>query len=384
MPAGFEQLSVLRITRAMQALQDVRDIPQELMFLKDTALTPAMDGEIMARFIGRVQIADLVTDDAKAGVYSLGKFSTESNQPPNIKVGMSITQAEINQYFAAGMNDDAGMTDMFITKRIDALLLGVRQRMETLLVGMKLDTFSYNKMGVIVNNASWGMPVDLKVTSGTPWAANPATATPIDDMLNIKLIGSTRYGVDYDRITMSTAAFRKMLATAEFQAKAKIQFRSDLAIQTNFSLYNLEQQKSFASAVLGMAIRFYDARYWVPANDGTTSSTPYLPLNKVVIDMTSSDNDPLVQDFANGITTESRISSLLPNTGIGLAAGGLIGQFDRAARGPVAYSTVESMNPPNITMWGVARGFPRKFMLQANAVLDVGAITDPVLVTEPF
>ena len=225
---------------------------------------------------------------------------------------------------------------------------------------------------------------DLKVTTGTPWAANAATATPIDDMLNIKLIGSTRYGVDYDRITMSTAAFRKMLATAEFQAKAKIQFRSDLAIQTNFSLYNLEQQKSFASAVLGMAIRFYDARYWVPANDGTTSSAPYLPLNKVIIDMTSSDNDPLVQDFANGITTESRISSLLPNTGIGLAAGGLIGQFDRAARGPVAYSTVESMNPPNITMWGVARGFPRKFMLQANAVLDVGAITDPVLVTEPF
>ena len=67
-----------------------------------------------------------------------------------------------------------------------------------------------------------------------------------------------------------------------------------------------------------------------------------------------------------------------------MGVGGMIGSFKGATRGPISYATCESMNPPNITMWGVARGFPRKFMLQANAVLDVGPITDPVSVTEPF
>ena len=186
MPAGYEQHSVVRIQRAMDALQDVRDMPKELKFLGRTPLTPAMDGEIMARFIGRAHIADLIADDGRAGVYNLGKFSLESTEPPNIKVGTNMTQAEINQVFRFGMDDDANLVDELLMKKVDALLLGVRQRMETLLIAMALDGFSYSRLGVVLNNVTWGMPSDLKVTSGVAWQANPTTATPIDDILTIK------------------------------------------------------------------------------------------------------------------------------------------------------------------------------------------------------
>jgi hypothetical protein len=35
-------------------------------------------------------------------------------------------------------------------------------------------------------------------------------------------------------------------------------------------------------------------------------------------------------------------------------------------------------------MWGVARAFPRKYRLQANAVLTVGAFADPIPFSVPF
>lgn len=379
MPAGYEQLTVQKVNRRLNALQDVRDMPQELLFLGRTPMVPAADNEIMARFIGRAQIADLIADDGVAGTYSLGKFSTYTHEPPNIKVGTNFTQTEINQLRSVA-GDDAGLTDAMINLRIDACRLGVLQRIETILIGMALDSFSYSRLGVNISGASWGMPSTLKLNASVAVQANPTTAIMTDELLSLKLTGSTQFGIDYNRITMSTAGFRAYIASTDFQNRAKIQLRSDIGY-TNLSLYNLQQQKGFAETVLGMGIEFYDARYWSQASAGTIASAPYWPLSKVMLSSTANDNNPLVQDWANGITTESLVGGMF---GGGTNTAGVIGSFSGGMRGPHAYATLEGMNPPNVSMWNVARGWSRKHVLYANAIYDMGSVTDPIPTTEPF
>ena len=62
---------------------------------------------------------------------------------------------------------------------------------------------------------------------------------------------------------------------------------------------------------------------------------------------------------------------------------GMIGSFDGGTRGPTGYATI-GHNPPKIDFWGVARGFPRKHLLQASGVLDIGPVVNPIPVTEVF
>jgi len=383
MPAGYESLQVLRVNKVMNALQDVRDIPQQLKFLSRTSVVPAVDGEIMGRWIGRIQIADLVADDAKAVVYPAGKFSLESNHPPNLKHGIAFSQSEINQLLALegngnGMN--AGMAKTMLMQRVDGLLLGVRQRMEGLIIAMHLDSFNYNRLGVILNNATWGMPADLNVTPTYPWT-DTVNADPVTDVLTMLLVARERYGVGYNRIQMSTAAFRAMIATANFIKRA--QTTVSLAINyTQVPQVKLDYQKAVAENLLGCTLEFYDARSWTYNANRIPVSVPLLPLNKVIIDSTQNDLDPTVQDFANGVVTETLLSAFAGGDG---AATGMIGRFDEGKLGPVSYCTMpHDLNPPSVTAWGVARGFPRKYQLQANAVLTIGTITDPIAVTEPF
>jgi hypothetical protein len=267
----------------------------------------------------------------------------------------------------------------------DKLLRGIRDRMEQLCVAMRLDSFSYNRGGLVIPNLTWGMPNLLNTVAGTAWFANPTTATPVDNIFSVKLIMNTVFNVMADRVTMTTPAFRAMIATAEFQAKAKTYLPSNLATPLNFSLMNLEQQQGFAGTVLGMKVELYDLRNWSQDNTGAQGSAQNLPDSKVLIEASEFDGDPGAWDFANAVVTESILSAMLPNTGTGGGIPGMIGSFQGGERGPVGYCTVPSdLNPPNITMWGVARGFPRKHLLQANAVIDIGAVTNPIPVTEQF
>ena len=99
-----------------------------------------------------------------------------------------------------------------------------------LCVAMRTDRLGYSRGNLVVPNISWGMPVQLNTVVGTPWYGNASTATPIDNMYSVLLTQRTIFGEDFDRITMSTAAFRAALSTTEFQNKAKIQLRSRTSV----------------------------------------------------------------------------------------------------------------------------------------------------------
>jgi hypothetical protein len=376
MAAGLQLLEAARLTRIMYALQDVRDLPQALLFSKRVVDVDAVEGEIMGKFIGHVQIADIVGDDAKAAVYSTGKLQYETTNVPNLKHGVAMSQAMLNQLNAVqtlGTPNDQGIFSNYRKTQIDRLLLGIRQRKEALAVAMYLDGFTYDRLGIKMTNVSWGMPSDLKVTVSTAW--DNSSATPMSDILLQKRYAAVRYGEYYDQIDMSTAAFNFMTLTTDFQNRARYYLPGGIAAS---ALPNLSEEEIMpvVKKVLGVSvINLYDARYWQQAEDGTVASAPYLPITKVVLSSTADNGDPTAHDFANGVVTESLIGGLAPTN--------MIGAFSGPTRGPVAYATAPAdLNPPNLTLWGVARGFPRKYRMAASSVLTVGTFTDPIPTTD--
>jgi hypothetical protein len=378
MAENLRLLQAARINTIMNALQDVREMPADLVWSSRINDVPALDGEIMARWVGRLQIADLIADDQAAVVYQAGKFSFESTAVPNLKHGVGMTQEMLNQLqsLQGRVANDMGIFENYEQRTIDGLLTGVRWRKEALFTAMLMDSFSYNRLGIIMSNASWGMPSDLKVTPSITWD-NPTTATPVSDILTVVLVGKTRYGITFNRVSMTTTDFRYMVATTEYQNKAKAFLPPQLSF-TNLALAALTQQRALAEATLGMTIELNDGRYWTRDANGTATSAPFQPVGKVILTDSNNDKNDAVMDFANGIVTESIVASLVDT--------GMIGSLGGPQYGPVAYATLANpqMNPPGINYWACARGFPRKHLLQASACLTVGTYSDSIQVGEPF
>lgn len=377
MPTQNEILSTIRLKAMMKALQDEREISQDYAFSRRLPDVPAEDSEIMARFIGRVLIADLVADDQRAATYSMGKLTFESTSVPNLKLGIKLTQEQLNQIRQLTQNGDMVSGAMYpFSERgiIETLLDSIRARKEALAVARAINGMSYDRLGIKMENVSFGMPSDLDVTPTYPWTDH-TNGTPVTDILTMVRYARVRYGIVYTRLTMSIATFNHMTACAEFINRARFvlfpsQPAAAIPLQATGYMLNL------AKSVLGVdEIELYDTRYWIQTEAGALESAPFLPLSKVVFSARQNDNNAMAADFANGVVTESIVADAT-NAGIN-------GTFGGPTRGPVAYST-GGHNPPNITYWGVARGFPRKHMLQETAVLNVGEIEDDIPVGEPF
>lgn len=379
MPQAWQLLQAARLTRIIQSLQDVRQLPQPLKFLGRTPVVPAADAEIMARFTGYVTIADLVADDQRAVTYQNSKLSYETTNIPNIKHGAPLTQAMLNQLQSLmsgnALPTDMGLFSSYENRTIMGLLAGVELRMEALIIAMMLDSLTYDRLGIKISGATWGMPSDLKVTPGTTWDT-AGSATPVNDLWSVRRTARVRYGQEYNRLSLSTQAFMYMIATTEYQNKA----RTFLAPNVSFSNLNaadLTFQQNLAANVLGMEVELYDARAWSQGPDGSLVSSPLLPINKVILSSAADDGDPTAFDFANAVTTESIVAGLAPSEMIGSVGG--------PTAGPIAYATVPNdLNPPQLTYWAVARGFPRKYRPQASAVLTVGSFADTIPVGPPF
>jgi len=384
MAPNLQMFNGVRVTRMMKALDDVRNLPQDLVWLGRTPIVPAVDGEIMARFRGRVLIADLIADDQKAAVYSAGKFRIETSGIPNLKIGRLLTQEELKTFEAVTANggiaeDPDNIVGDMESGIMDACLLGVRQRMESICVARVLDGWSYNRLGIKMDNVTWGMPSDLKITVSDPWTDH-TNGKPVTDILVAKELAKIRYGIEYDRLTISQAGFRELIQCEQFQTQARIFLAPNVSF-TNLMVQNDDQMKNLARNVLGLkVIETYDSRAWGQDEAGNITSERFWPINKAALTFTGNDNSRAVADFANGVTTESVVANM--------GALNILGGLPRGARGPIGYVTAEH-NPPQLTYWGCGRGWSRKHILQESSVLTIapdtgdGAIEDFIPVTEP-
>jgi hypothetical protein len=199
-----------------------------------------------------------------------------------------------------------------------------------------------------------------------------------------------RYGISYNRVTMSSQALIYAAATTEFQNLAKY-FVSPFLFgapaptsptQSDGYLAGLFGQ--ILSGIPGqdtggigpMVVELDDRRFWTQDTAGAVISTPLWPTAGVVLSDTRQDGNAMTWNFANTPLMEKVVSDLVGSGAPAVAAG----------YGPTVYPTVANMqlNPPNLVYWSVQRGMPRKAILQANAALTVGTFSDSVSTALPF
>lgn len=360
-----ELISTKKLLGISREIEDIRAIPTDLLGLKRTAIRNAEDGDVMARVSGRTMAADIVADDAKATIKSKPAVRLTEAHIPNIKGGRALNQSEVGLLMRivnqGGAPSDLDSVRGYIVDLVDDAIRGVQVRTNQIIVGMWIDSFSYDANGYKVSNLSWGMPSDLKVTPANLWT-DATNGKPITDVMALIELGRTKYGRVYDRVTMSTTALNNMVATTQFQAQA--QTFTSLAFPAGGFPVAMATRIELAGRILGVDVEIYDDTFDNENNDGTVTSTRFLPVNKVVLSSKADDNNPRVMDFANAFVTESIIGAIKPQNS------GIVGGFDSPVRGPVPYAEV-TMNPPQAEIWAVRRGFARKHVETATAVLTV-------------
>jgi hypothetical protein len=368
----YYQLALKRIKAIYDEIQDVRQLPQNLLWVGRIPSVPADDGEIMARFTGRILVADLIADDQVGVVRAPQPVRLQEVSIPNLKHGMKITQNMLNLLRRiegqTATRGEAQVFDNYVARSIMNLRDGVYQRMEAIHCAMLMDSFSYSKMGLIMSGVTWGMPSDLKVTIGTAWSTS-ASATPVADILAVVRVAREKYGIVLNRVTMTTTDFLEMIQTVEFRQSASALRGWDLTAAggTVLPVNNIALQQQVASQVLGgMIVEIYDAQYWDESLYGVQSASNYITAGKIVLTSTQADNDPTYWDWANGEVTEMVVADMFGGSVIGMEEGGM-----EDFRGPVGYATVgdPNLNPPGPVLWGAGRGFTRRHMEAVSAVL---------------
>lgn len=374
-PAQIGFFSAARVTGLMQGLTDPRLLPQPLTWNARIPDVPATDEEVTAKYVGTLLIADLIADDAKAVTYSQGRFQFQSQQVPNLKMGLTMNQAMINalqriKEMGGVQNDDVGFFTNRFQKMVADVKYGVELRKEVLKIAMLLDGFSYDRLGIKMTNVTWGMYSDLKVTPSTAWTSTSGVG--LTDIATLRAVAQQRYGINLDRATMTTPALRALVAQTEYQSQAKsVNFAILLGAPTQVAPLTpdsiLKRQAELVIGGLGepFTIEIDDRRYWSQDSTGAITSNRFFPLSKVLLTSTANDGNSNAYDFANVVVTESIVANQMQSSAVGNIPVG---------RGPIGYMTGNpDLNPPTLTAWGVARGFPRKHMNAASAVLSIGS-----------
>lgn len=385
---SFESLNTTAIRRVIQGIQDARTLPMKYSrWSSRVNKVPALPGEILARIVGRSLIADMVPDDAPARTSSYQRVQLYTHDVPNIKRGQRLSQEELNLFSRLAQNlagkDEVGYFTQTRARIFADLMDGVEARVNHLVLSMMLDsTYVYdNNFGAKINVGTWGMPGTLNTTVSTAWLANPTTATPVQDIITLKTTARILFDEDYDRIDMSTSAFQAMISTTEYQNKARpYLFAGALSLGTNWTSTDLKFQSALATNVLGVKeLNLCDERVWYQAEDGQVRNFPFLPLNKVLLSSTSDDNNNSAWDFAQDVVTESLVAQFAGGANVpGMSA-------VTPQRGPFGFATIPpDLNPPNVSMWVVDRGFPRKHRLSATAVIDCGPIAEAYPTYDPY
>jgi hypothetical protein len=374
---GWRWLSSSRFKMIIETLAAQLELRAPLLFLQRIPSVNATDDEIVGRFTGRIFAADVIADGQKAVTYEAGKLELQSSALANLKLGQQLDQATLNRLarMRAGalLPTDNNAMDAFQQRLAANLLMGVRMRQNALLCAMLCNLANYNRLGISIQNATWGTPAVLLPTVANAWSTDGVTAnvnaTPITDILVLaNEIAPDTYGLRYDRVTMSSKAFRFAVQTTQFANLAKPILGFDFAAAN--SPINLHDQPTLLATmgrILDLEIELYDSTYQEKWPDGTETRTRVLPANKVLLTPKEFDNDGNVWDWANAPVTEAMIAGF---TGGAQVPEGLAGEV----YGPVGYMTPQdtSLNPPGILAWAVARGWPRKHQPEASACLTVG------------
>jgi hypothetical protein len=361
----FRFLSNTRISRIIGTLAAKLELERPLVYLAKLPLVPAFNDELIGRFTGRVFAADLVADDQKAVVTEGMSLEVVSHAIPNVKTGQKLDQKLLDRLAEyeerGGAQGEDALRD-WEQKLALNLLTAVRWRLNAMAAAMMTDNWSYNRFGIQLSGATWGMPSDLKVTVGTAWGANPTTATPVSDIFTLQQTAEFTYGIKYDTMTLGRADFNDMVKTTEFANKATLNLGQGVAFLLTpaaLATMDIAKMKELAGRLFDLEIEIDEHVTRERQADASQNAYKTLPLHNVLFTRKADTGNGATWDMANGVVTESR---------------GEIPGVPANSRGPVAYYTPVShdYNPPGQIAWAVAKSFPRKHLPEASAVLIVG------------
>jgi hypothetical protein len=356
MAAGLEILASMNITRVAQALQDQTTLPQPLLFYNRARRVQASDDEITMREKSYVYAADIIATDSRAQIRDAGEFTFETTRIAKIKHGFGMNEHQmqlLNRLESAQASAADVITfENYVARKTEDLITGIEQRIETMLIGMLLDGYSYNRLGIQLGG-TWGMPAAYKVTAAIEWDL-PATAQPITDLLALKSYAQRTHGEVFNRVTMSLTTLQHVIATTQFKDMYKamnyVWNVSDAAIETTETL----KWASPVGQMIGMNVEVYDGMYREHNSSGAINApVRFLPENVVLL-TNSNDDNGRGWDFGQGVIMETVVGRLGGTT--------VYGGFPSDSFGPVAYATQAdpALNPPGIVIWAVDRGAPRK------------------------
>lgn len=328
--------------------------------------TPATDEEIIARETNTVTAADLILDDQAVPIRTEPGLDIVTHKVTNLKRHTVLTQGDLNLLdMLQRTNGDPELAlefDRFLARRVTNALRSVKILRGIVIAGMVVDSFAWDRLGVKLN-LTFGMHNALKVTPGVLWTT-PGSATPVSDVQGMNVVASEQYGFTYDRLTMSRYAYNLMLGTTEYQDKAK--GASGMYLAANLPAAQDPRSAVLASAVLGMQIEIDDSQYQLESADGSiVTGNRYVPQNKVVLTNSAFDGDPSVWNFGNCIVTESIVASFSSGEKL----------LPARVRGPIGYAAPANptLNPPQLSVFGVQRGMARRMNRAVSAVLTVAA-----------
>lgn len=359
-------LAQTRIQAIIDEISDVRQQPESLLWVNRIPSVSAMDDEILGRYTNRTLIADLVGEDQVATVRAPQAIRLTQTKIPKLKHGEKITEKQLGIMRRIESNiataRETSIFDDYIANSLMLLKNGVLHRMEMIHNAMLMDSFSYNKLGLIISGTGWGMPSDLKVTISTAWSTS-ASATPVADILAVRRVGREKYGIDLNRVTLTTTDFLEMIATAEFRDVASALRGWNLTSTGNTLPQNaIDLQLMVAQQVLGgMIIEINDRQYWDESTYGVQTASNFQTVGKIILTSTAGDDNRSYWDWANGELMEAVVDSMF----------GTAAAMEDGLEGPLAYMTVgdANLNPPGPILWGAGRGFTRKHKEAASAVL---------------
>lgn len=406
---AYDLLATTRIKAIWNELKDIRQVSKDYRWTKSTdgnlgnvaasgspriPIQNASHGEIFARFSDRITIAPIVAYNGIAPIKTQNvTVRLEQSTIPKIKHGtridedMLIVLQRLNDNFTGveSYNSDDAQTFLnYEIRQLENLADGIDARLESMAIGMLCDSFVYSANGVQLN-MNWGMNADFKLTPGTLWgdgtpgiSHGASGATPLSDIWTLQTTLQQKYGVTFNRMSMSFQTFQYILNSTEFKNLAPLYFTM-FGIAPNVSslpLNDTATMKKLAEAMFGgkMMIEFDDRTVMVEQADlvnwaappATPASNQYLrlhPVNKVILTNTKDDNDRRIWDIANAPVIEA-LPGMIP---------GLIGGLGGDKYGPFPYASAASLNanPPGKELWVVQDAIPRKKQLDASAVLTV-------------
>lgn len=363
---SFRFLDNVKINAIVQTLADQLESSDKLLFLNRTEIVNAEDDEIVGKWKGSVYAADIIADDEEAPTYEAGTFQFTTNVIPKLKIGKLVTESVIKRIDRLSRNlgtqYDLSFFNDWELQLGESLVRGLRQRVNDLICAMQRDVFNYDRFGMKMSGVTWGMPSDLKVTVATDWS-DSVNSTPITDLQTIAVdTAPDAYGEQFNRVTMSSRAFKYITLSAEFQNRVKGQLRYNFGAG-QIDVKDTGGMRQLLADIINMQVEVYDETFWVKSNNGTKTRQRVLPYNQVIFSNTGDDNSREASYFANGVVTESIVGSLYGYDG-----------FEGEAFGPISYyEPGGNLNPPIVQAFGVLRGFPVKMRETSTAVLTVGS-----------